>query len=546
VLFLAAIPAPAQAPSRAVYYIDNDQITVFRVSGEDKTTGQKALFVTLQFPIHKLNSDGRQGALTIEVPKEYIVVKENGVVVRNAEITQPKTQLLTTVLALDTSGSMKDDHKMEQAKAASLLFLDKLDSNANTGLILFDHVPDRVKIGPAREKAQYAAHRDELRRYIDKAEPRGGTAYLDATSEALHMLKNTDGRRAVVLLTDGVDMASQLSIDDLCREAQGLGVPVYTIGVGKPGSKRPVTSVLVLDHSGSMRMPANNTDKVTKIEALHSAASRYVDLMPPRARTTLLPFSSAVSMPDDFNSNKDRLKADIRKLKPDGGTLLYDATYAGIEALAAARPDGNKFVVVLTDGKDESPGSRHSPQELIARAKEADVKVYMLGLGRDGELNEEVMRKIAEATGGKYFHAKNEQELFDIFEQLSIDLHDDGIDEAALRKIASETGGKYFPAEDAGQLSLIFGELADELQTTYTVTFPSNNPNHDGTARGIDISIVRDGQTISNTAQTDVTVHGVVVAQRNGLVYLSLLAVLCGLLMVPPGIRKLYRAFGGT
>jgi VWFA-related protein len=543
VLFLAAIPAPAQAPRGAIYSVDIDQDNVFRVSREE--AGVKVLSVTVQFQIHKLNPDGSKGPLTIDVPEEYIVVKENKVIVDKRKITQPKTQLLTTVLALDISGSMVDDNKMEQAKDASLLFLDKLDSNANTGLILFDHEL-RKKIGPALQKPDYAAHRENLRAQVRAAEPMGGTAYLDATSEAVRMLKNTEGRRAVVLMTDGVDMASHATIDDVCHEAQTLGVPVYTIGVGKPGSKRPVTTVLVLDHSGSMRMPANDTDKVTKIEALHTAASRYVDLMPPRARTTLLPFSSAVSVPDDFSSDKDRLKDHIRKLKPDGGTLLYDATYAGIDALAAARPDGNKFVVVLTDGKDESPGSRHSPQELIARANEADVKLYMLGLGRKHEINEKVMREIAKATGGKYFHAENEKKLFDIFEQLSIDLHDDGIDEASLRKIAAETGGKYFPAADAGQLSLIFGELANELQTTYTVTFPSNNPNHDGTARGIDISIVRDGEIISNVAETDITLHGVVVAQRDSVVYLSLLAVLCGLLMVPSGIRKLYRAFGGT
>ena len=44
-------------------------------------------------------------------------------------------------------------------------------------------------------------------------------------------------------------------------------MPVYTIGVGKPGEKRPVTTVLVLDQSGGIRMPANDTDKVTKIDA---------------------------------------------------------------------------------------------------------------------------------------------------------------------------------------------------------------------------------------------------------------------------------------
>src|SRR5262249_32309116 len=142
-------------------------------------------------------------------------------------------------------------------------------------------------------------------------------------------------------------------------------------------------------------------------------------------------------------------------------------------------------VVVLTDGKDEAPGSRHSPQEVIRRAKETGVKVYMLGLGREREINKKVMTEIAEATGGQFFHAESEQKLFDIFEQLSIDLHDDGIDEAPLKNLAAETGGKYFPAENVSELSLIFEQLATELQTTYTVTFASLNPQHDGTARGI-------------------------------------------------------------
>ena len=139
-----ALPVPGQAPSGAIYAIDIDPDNVFRVSREDDS-GQKALFVTVQFQIHKLNTDGGRAALTIEVPEEMIVVKENGVIVSKRKIMQPKTQLLTTVLALDIAGSMKDNNKMQQAKTASLLFLDSLDSNANTGLILFDHEFRRKK-----------------------------------------------------------------------------------------------------------------------------------------------------------------------------------------------------------------------------------------------------------------------------------------------------------------------------------------------------------------------------------------------------------------
>ena len=103
-----------------------------------------------------------------------------------------------------------------------------------------------------------------------------------------------------------------------------------------------------------------------------------------------------------------------------------------METLAAARLPGKKAVVVLTDGVDESPGSRRTDQDVIDAANTAGVRLYMLGLGRAEEINEPVMRKMADQTGGEYFHAKNQQELYELFEKLSIDLHDDGVDEKAL------------------------------------------------------------------------------------------------------------------
>src|SRR5581483_349912 len=109
----------------------------------------------------------------------------------------------------------------------------------------------------------------------------------------------------------------------------------------------------------------------------------------------------------------------------------------------------------------------------------------------------------AQETGGKYFHAGSEQKLFEIFENLSIDLHDDGINEQELRTLAEKTGGKFFWARDASKLPKFFEELAAELQSTYTVTFPSRRSSHDGTARGIDISVEHNGVRMSNVGSAD-------------------------------------------
>ena len=124
-----------------------------------------------------------------------------------------------------------------------------------------------------------------------------------------------------------------------------------------------------------------------------------MELMRPTAETTLLPFSSDIEKPQPFSTNKRR-EEQIMQLEPEGGTLLYDATFYGVETLAAARRPGKKAVVVLTDGVDESPGSRRTDEDVIEAAKAAGVPLYMLGLGRAGEINEPVMKKMAGATGG--------------------------------------------------------------------------------------------------------------------------------------------------
>jgi hypothetical protein len=77
------------------------------------------------------------------------------------------------------------------------------------------------------------------------------------------------------------------------------------------------------------------------------------------------------------------------------------------------------------------------------------------------------------------------------------------------------------------------------------VTFPSRQAKFDGTARGIDVSVWRNGRRISSGGATDLSVFGVVVPEMDSGVYLGLLVVLVGLLGLPAGLRGLYRFYGG-
>src|SRR5262249_56808176 len=103
----------------------------------------------------------------------------------------------------------------------------KLPARSDLGLILFDH-EIRVKEGLAGRPELAAAHREKLRGHVNAAKPLGGTAYLDATVESIRLLEGASGRKAVLLMTDGVDLNSRATLADVVERARAAPAPGYT------------------------------------------------------------------------------------------------------------------------------------------------------------------------------------------------------------------------------------------------------------------------------------------------------------------------------
>lgn len=470
--------------------------------------------VTLRFEI--LDRQTNQPA--VDLPQADIILSEDG-----KEVYRIKPQVLrrapsAVALVMDTSGSMAPDRRMEEAKRAAQAFFDRLTPQTLCGLVLFNHVP-HTTLTPRKERA-------EVREQVKLSEPSGGTAYHDAALKALEFFpaKPDESRRALVLMTDGRDVNSEHTLDQAIAEAQRRKVQVFTIGLGKPNQNEFTRTVLVLDRSGSMR-------EGRKMQSLKQAAARFLQLMPTgNADTTVLSFNDRVESADGFTADKAQLKERIEELFPMGETAWYDAAYEGIETLVAAPVvEGKRLrraVLMLTDGKDNR--SRRDVEDVIRRARQEEVRVFTLGLGRKYEIDERAMKYLAEQTGGEYFHVEDAAKLTDTFEQLSINLHDAGIDEASLRKLAEKTGGEYYHIHDSEKLRLKFEEVAHKLENTFTVTYRSNRSVHDGTRRGIAI----DFQGVART-ETGYATHGLITPQSDKLLYLGLLVGLLGLLAVP-------------
>lgn len=135
-----------------------------------------------------------------------------------------------TALLVDCSGSMADrvpggGTKLDAAKTACHTFLSvSRPEDANT-LIQFNTSVTTVK--------PFGSSAGDLRSGVDILRAGGGTAWHDAVAEAMAVLATHQGRRSVLLLTDGQDNSSRRAIAAVIGKAKKLQIPVYAIALGE-------------------------------------------------------------------------------------------------------------------------------------------------------------------------------------------------------------------------------------------------------------------------------------------------------------------------
>jgi len=108
-------------------------------------------------------------------------------------------QPLSVALVMDASNSMGTGDRMEIARRSALDFVKRMEPSDRTMVISFS---DTVT-----ELQPLTSDRKRLERAIQEIVPAGGTALYDALVKAAERLKDVEGRRVVVLLSDGRDQA---------------------------------------------------------------------------------------------------------------------------------------------------------------------------------------------------------------------------------------------------------------------------------------------------------------------------------------------------
>jgi Ca-activated chloride channel homolog len=199
--------------------------------------------------------------------------------------------------------------------------------------------------------------------------------------------------------------------------------------------------ILCMDVSGSM---GSKDILPSRFEVAKEVAEQFIRNRPVD-KIGIVIFSGEAFSQVPLTTDKNMLITQIRSLESRrylaDGTVIGEGLATAVDRLSQSEAK-SKVIILLTDGKEDPPETRLiDPLTALEIAKSKGVKVYTIGMGA-------IPSSIVEITGNK--PAQKNPAM-------------DFIDEDLLRKIAEETGGRYYRAKDKETLEFIYTQI-DKLE----------------------------------------------------------------------------------
>ena len=195
--------------------------------------------------------------------------------------------------------------------------------------------------------------------------------------------------------------------------------------------------VMAIDVSASMLA---RDLKPNRLEALKTVAARFIQARP-NDRIGLVEYAGESFTKTPLTSDKTVVLSSLKNMKYntviEGGTAIGMGLGTAVNRLKESRAK-SKVIILLTDGVNNS--GFIDPKIASELAIEFGIKVYTIGLGtnglamspiglrRDGsfqygniqvEIDEELLKEIAQTTGGQYFRATSTTKLNEIYDEIN-------------------------------------------------------------------------------------------------------------------------------
>jgi Ca-activated chloride channel family protein len=163
------------------------------------------------------------GTLIGGLEKSEFTILDNGVKQDIAVFERYTEQPLSIAVLLDTSASISKDLKFATASLKRFLQAVVQDGNPNdeASLFTFNH-----------EVSQHTGYTRRIQQIENRVKPlkaEAGTSLYDAIYMAANSLESREGRRVIVIITDGGDTTSQYRYHDALKAAHMVDAPIYSL-----------------------------------------------------------------------------------------------------------------------------------------------------------------------------------------------------------------------------------------------------------------------------------------------------------------------------
>ena len=331
------------------------------------------------------------------------------------------TAPFTVVLMLDTSASTQE--KLGEIRRAAISFVEQLQGKDKVKVISFnDAITDHN---------EFTSDRALLRSAINKTVAGQGTKLYDAFSSALDSLRNIQGRKAIVLFTDGVDRVSDLAtFDSSLRGLDEEGVIVYPIRY----DTRAETEALV------RRQADEQGPQLPTIGVIRAPSGGSTPTTFPSEDPNTVPSTSRKSGPFGLPLPEEILRRRREEQRREEGGRV--PTVTDMPDASTRRPDDRTGDV---SGRDTMPGTTTRTR----RPRSDDD-----GIGP--------MLDLAYSTADSY-----------------------------LKELERKSGGRLVRADTLASLPDAFAKIAAELRTQYALGYYPANKARDGKYRKIKVSTTK-------------------------------------------------------
>jgi Ca-activated chloride channel homolog len=229
---------------------------------------------------------------------------------------------------------------------------------------------------------------------------------------------------------------------------------------------QPITATVLIDTSASMTL---------NLELAQTAAEQFLIRMMPGDKARVGSFSDRVDLGPTFTEDRDRLLKFIRDgLHIGNPTKLWDAVD---ETMATLEPlGGRRVILLLTDGMDTI--SRLTADAVMNRARADELMIYIV------QFRSSPLANMAEAslspTAGELFGADPRTRNRPPSE--------------VIRRLAEQTGGAHFMLGQYDDVNATFTQVMRELHYQYILGFTPERA--DGRVHELQVRVRRAGMTV--------------------------------------------------